>query len=143
MDSVTLRNLFMQTLEEYDQSYETRGDSSVSIAFDGDNLDKIEVHVAFVTTEDGTMGAVINCFDLFNFKDKLAEGLMACNQANDDELIKYYLDSDYDVVACSAVTFNAVGVECAFIPELVLTEAMLVALSVDETYPTFAKAKWA
>ena len=38
--------------------------------------------------------------------------------------------------------FDAYGLPSRFSPELVLSQALMVALSVDDEYPIFARAKW-
>lgn len=124
------------------ESHEELSEKIIRVVFSGDNLNEIPVLVSFGVTDSGTQIVNISCYALFNYEDKYAAGILACNQANDEGLIKYYIDEDKDVVAQSTLLFDAYGIPSHFSPELVLSQALMVALSVDDEYPIFARAKW-
>ena len=145
MNIASMKSAFLRTLNRYDDfysSYEELNEKIVRIVFSGENLNEIPVLVSFGVTDSGTQIVNISCYALFNYEDKYAAGILACNQANDEGMIKYYLDEDKDVVAQCTLLFDAYGIPSQFSPELVLSQALMVGLSVDDEYPIFAKAKW-
>jgi hypothetical protein len=140
-----MKSEFIRTLlrnDEFYRSYEELNEKIVRIVFSGENINEIAVLVSFGVTDSGTQIVNISCYELFNYEDKYAAGILACNQANDEGMIKYYIDEDKDVVAQSTLLFDAYGLPSHFSPELVLSQALMVALSVDDEYPIFARAKW-
>lgn len=140
-----MKSEFIRTLlrnDEFYRSYEELNEKIVRIVFGGENINEIAVLVSFGVTDSGTQIVNISCYELFNYEDKYAAGILACNQANDEGMIKYYIDEDKDVVAQSTLLFDAYGLPSRFSPELVLSQALMVALSVDDEYPIFARAKW-
>ena len=145
MTYTAMKQEFIRTLNrnsDFYRDYEELNEKIVRVVFSGENINEIAVLVNFGVTDSGTQIVNISCYDLFNYDDKYAAGVLACNEANDEGLIKYYIDEDNDVVAQSTLLFNAYGIPSQFSPELVLSQALMVALSVDDEYPIFAKAKW-
>ena len=109
----------------------------------GDNMNDIAVYVGFIVKgANEPILITINNFDLPNFSGAHAAGVEACNQINNDDLVKFYIDEDEDAIAQASLFFNAYKIPCDFSPELVLTVATTVALAVDDAYPILQRAKF-
>ena len=109
----------------------------------GDNLNDINIYVSVSSLESGAVMATISCYDFPNFSNHYAKGVLACNQLNNDELVRYFIDDEGDAGASLSILFNAYGVPSNFYPEQVLITAAMMALSADDAYAVFEKAKWA
>ena len=143
MTAQLMRELFLETLREKNQLFDELDDSNEIIRLDwreGDNLDEISIYVSFKVLDDGTEMAHVGCYDLPNFSDRFDKGVRICNQLNDDELVKYYIDDEGDAVTTTTLVFGACGVSVRYSPELVLTYANLTALSVDDAYAILSRA---
>ena len=146
MTTARMKELMIQTLEGYDgilTGYEDKGENTLQLTFTADNLESIDIFVSLGVMNDGAMFASLSCYDLVSFENNYAAGLVACNKANDDDMVKYYIDEDKDTVVHAIELFNAYGVAGDFDASKVLIRAIMMALAVDEEYPVFAKAKWA
>lgn len=145
MTASMMKDLFVDVLDKYDDAYDSyavMNEKTVKVTFAGDNLNQIDIMVSFTVLESGTMMAVLDNFDLLNFEDKYAEGVLACNQASNDGMVAYYIDEENDAVAEFTMMFSAFGIPSQFSPEQVLSNAIMLAMDVDDAYPIFAKAKW-
>ena len=145
MTATSMTRMFLAALEANDDfytKYEQAADHMIRVYFSGENLNEIIVYANFSTTSDGTGLVTITNYNLPNFDDKYGAGVLACNEANDEELVKFYLDEDNDVVVQSTLMFNAYGLSTEFSPMYVVQQLMTMALSIDDAYPIFAKAKW-
>ena len=145
MTASMMKDLFVDVLDKYDDaysSYAVMNEKTVKVTFAGENLSEIDCMVSFTVLDSGTMMAVINNFDLLNFEDKYAEGVLACNQASNDGMVSYYIDEENDAVAEFTMMFNAFGIPSQFSPEQVLGSVISMAMDVDDAYPIFAKAKF-
>lgn len=140
------KQAFIRTLIENDHlyaSFEERNEHTINITFHGENLKDINVSVTCIEAGDDAIVASVTCYDLFNFEDKYSAGLIACNKANEDNMmVKFYIDEDNDVVVKTTLLFNGYGVDAEFNPGVVFTLALQVMLSVEDEYPNFAKAKF-
>ena len=146
MTTARMKELMVGVLEKYDgilTGYEDKNEGTLQLTFAADNLESIDVFVCLSVMDDGAMIASLSCYDLVSFENNYAAGLTVCNKANDDDMVKYYIDEDKDTVVHAIELFNAYGVACDFDPAKVLLRAIMIALAVDEAYPVFAKAKWA
>ena len=140
------KRAFIQTLIENDflfASFEERNEHTIKITFRGDNLKEIDILVTILEAGEDSILTSVSCYDLFNFEDKYAAGLVACNKANDDSVVKFYIDEDNDTVVRSTLLFNGYAIDAEFNPGIVLTQALQIKLAVDDEYPNFAKAKFA
>ena len=143
MTATLMRELFLETLRRDNQLFDALDDSGEIIRLDwreGDNLEEISIYVSFKVLDNGTEMAHIGCYDLPNFSDRFDKGVRICNQLNDDELVKYYIDDEGDAVTTTTLLFSSCGVTAQFSPELVLAYANTTALSVDDAYPILARA---
>ncbi len=123
--------------------YDDSNDTTLVFKASGDNLDDINIYTSFREMDNGAILVSMGCYDLPNFSKQLAVGYATCNQLNDDELVKYYIDDDGDAVAQRTLIFNGYGVSSTFSPEQVLISATMMALSVDDAYAVLERAKWA
>ena len=146
MNVPMMKSMFLRAMardctlfSDYDDSHE----SIIRVTYNGDNLSEINVYVSFSLMDDGTMMANVGNYDLPNFSSNLAAGYKACNKANDDEMIKFYIDDDCDAVTQVTLIFNGYGISHDFSAEQVLCAAVQTALAVDSAYPMFQSAKWA
>ncbi len=132
------KKLFLNHLDAKGIKYDDRDEFHVVISYSGDNIRSIRIHVSF--DKDGEGMVQLYAWDIGNFSgDKLAKGLITCNELNAKyRWVKFYLDKDKDVcVSLDAyIDEHTVGEEC-----LNLVRRM-VNIS-DEAYPLFMKALWA
>lgn len=128
---------FLDKLDEEGLRYTEKEDSVVKISFRGNNLSAIDVFVFF--EENGDPVVQLKCWSIANFKSNLQAGLEVCNALNCKyRWVKFYIDKDYDVVACvdSLISDEEIcGTLCLF-----LVRRMINIL--DEAYPAIAKARW-
>ena len=81
----------------------------------------------------------VKCQNLFNFKEKQVNGLLACSQANQaSTLARFYLDEQGNVVAQMQQIYGG---------SIALSHALLMislfASDVDKNYRVFGKLRWA
>lgn len=128
---------FMRCMDQQGIKYRELDERKVSVRYSGDNLKTIAIIVAFDKNDSNTVQ--IYSFEIASFKeDKFAAGLLACNALNARfRWVKFYLDSDRDVIAemDAVVDYDSVGEECI---ELVRRMVGII----DEAYPEFMKAMW-
>ena len=145
MTKQMMRDLFISTLRRHNQIFDNLDESnenSLRLTWNGgDNLDEIDIFVNFSVLESGALMAHIGCYDLPNFSDCYDRGVRVCNQLNDDELVKYYIDEEGDAVTTTTLLYNSHGVPSEFSPEQVLSYANTTATSVDDVYPILINAK--
>lgn len=128
------KQLFIQHMIQEGIKYSEVNDHAVKVVYSGDNLQTIKIIVIF--DEDGDPLVSVRCWEIANFKDKLAEGYIATNKLNSEyRWVKYYLDKDYDVVASidAYVDEATCGSEC-----LSLVRRMVNII--DDSYPVFMRA---
>ncbi len=133
----TFKQLFMYYLDSQGVKYTDKDDDAVLITYSGDNMKSIPVYVFF--DRDGDPLVQFRCWDIANFKDKIAEGIVTCNSLNAKyRWVKFYLDEDQDIICeCDAyVDQGTCGAEClALVRRLVNIT--------DEAYPEFMRALYA
>ncbi len=128
------KQVFMNYMDSKGIKYTEKNERTVRVAYNGDNLRTIPVYVSF--DKDGEPLAQFRCWEIANFKDKIAQALFVCNQLNAKyRWIKFYLDDDKDILCeCDAyVDERTGGVIC-----LNLVRRMVNII--DESYPTIMKA---
>ena len=128
------KQLFIQHMIQEGIKYSEVNDRAVKVVYSGDNLQTIKIIVIF--DEDGDPLVSVRCWEIANFKDKLAEGYIATNKLNSEyRWVKYYLDKDYDVVAAidAYVDEHTCGSECM---SLVRRTVNII----DDSYPVFMRA---
>lgn len=146
MTEQTMRYLVVEALKEENSvfdRYDDSKDNTLVLYYEGDNLSEIGIYISFRTMDSGAYLVSMGCYDLPNFSKHYQAGIQACNKLNDDEMMKYYIDSDGDAVTNMALMFNAYGVSNDFSPKQVISFAVMMALSVDDAYPVLERAKWA
>ena len=131
------KQIFMNYLDREGVRYEDRDEFVVKVTYGGKNLSSIPIYVFF--DEDGDPIAELKCWDIANFKDKEAKGIIACNEVNAQyRWIRFYLDKDSDIVSDVDTYFDAdtCGQVCFNLLQRITNIT-------DKAYPTFAKALWA
>lgn len=131
------KQLFMSHMDRVGVKYSDIDERVVRVTYTGDNLKSIPINVFF--DKDGEGIVQLACWNIANFKDKFAAGVLACNNLNSEyRWVKYYLDSDTDVRCCldAYIDEETCGEEC-----LNLVRRMVNII--DDSYPTFMKALWA
>ena len=133
----------MQSTNCIFDTYEFSNDDMIVLRWrGGDNLNEINIYVSVRTMDSGSILVSMSCYDFSNFSNHYAKGLIACNQLNNDELVKYYIDEEGDAASHTTLLFNAYGVSSSFSPEQVLITASMMALSADDAYAVLEKSKW-
>lgn len=133
------KQIYMRYMDDNGIKYsEVQGrENVVKVVYTGDNLNSIPVFVFF--DKDGEGMVTLKCWDIANFKgNKLAAGLIACNDMNDKyRWVKFYVDKDGDIIAQidAYIDERTCGYECASLVRRVVNIT-------DEAYPTFMKALW-
>ena len=130
------KRLFLRQMDSKGIKYEDKDDFIVKVTFSGDNLKSIPVYVFF--DKDGDPMVQFKCWNIANFKGKEDKGIVACNKLNAEyRWVKYYLDSDADVVASldGYIDEMTCGDECIKLVSRVVNIT-------DDAYPTFARAMW-
>ncbi len=131
------KQLYMDYMDENGIKYSDVDDFVVRVAYTGDNLKSIPVHVFFDKTGDSVINMV--CFEIANFKSNTAAGLIACNEMNSKyRWVKFYIDNDGDLF-CSLDAYideDTCGEECRNLVGRIVN-------IVDEAYPVFMRALWA
>lgn len=130
------KQLFMNYMDREGIKYTDNGEFSVRIVYNGDNMQSIPVVVHF--DKDGDNMVQFHCWEIGNFKDKFAAGVLAANEMNAKyRWVKFYIDDDKDMV-CSTdayIDYDSCGEECMSLVRRVVNIT-------DEAYPTFMKALW-
>ncbi len=128
------KKVFMKYMDSKGIKYTETDTYVVRVSYSGDNMTKIPVYVFF--DSDGDPIVQFKCWEIANFKDKLAEGLIVCNMLNAKyRWVKFYLDDDRDVVCtCDAVLdIDTCGPECLSLVNRVVNIT-------DESYPDLMRA---
>ena len=131
------KRLFMNHMDREGIKYTDRGEFRVRVAYNGDNLKTIPVIVDF--DKDGDPMVQFHCWEIANFKDKFAAGVLACNILNAKyRWVKFYIDDDKDVVCSVDAYIDEIncGSECMALVRRVVNIT-------DEAYPIFMKALFA
>ncbi len=128
------KKIFMKHMDSKCVRYTDVDDKVVRVAYNGENIESVAVYVSFDSKGEGKVQ--LSCWDIANFKGKLAQGLIICNTLNDQyRWVKFYLDDDHDVVC-----------ECdAYINDLTCGSICLALVNaivsiVDDSYPSIANA---
>ncbi len=130
------KQIFMQQLNERRIAFSDFNDTTVRIVYTGNNLKSIPIFIAF--DEDDDPISELFCFEIANFKDKEGEGLVACNDLNQEyRWVRFYLDDDCDLAVASDGDFspNAVCDDC-------LINIQRLVNAIDQAYPTVVQALW-
>ncbi len=144
MTTEHLKELFIDAFNKENLAFneiDTSHDSLVVLTAKGDNLEEINVYISFAINSDGSILSNIGCYDFPNFIGCEEAGYRACNQLNNDEWVKYYIDKDGDAVAYAVVLFNGYEINNEFSPEQILSVATIMKLSADYAYPVLKEAK--
>ncbi len=134
---------FIDTLKQEQSIFSTYDDvneSTVSIGFNGQHLEKVNIYITFMPSEEGYCTVTLGCFALPNFSARYQKGLELCNQLNNTEMVKFYLDKEGYVTMYSALSFNSFGVSNEFSPKQILSTASVMALCADRAYPMLQQA---
>lgn len=134
---------FIDTLKQEQSIFSTYDDvneSTVSICFNGQYLEKVNIYISFMPSDDGPCTVTLGCFALPNFSTRYQKGLELCNHLNSTEMAKFYLDKEGYVTMYAALSFNSFGVSNEFSPKQILSTASVMALSADRAYPTLQQA---
>jgi len=88
---------------------------------------------------DGLTLIDVRCQKLINFKEKQANGLLACNQANQQSTIaRFYTNEQGEAIAQTQLVY---GGSVAYAHALLMIS--LFASDVDKNYSMLAKMRWA
>lgn len=142
MDMYGQAQLFEQAAQEDGLKYDRveGGDRPhFSVAFGGGDFAYQHLVVHVIMDADGKSAQFVSSPVAHAQEDKMAQMMLACNQSNARfRWIKFYLDSDNDVMAEADAVLDEVsgGKECV---EIVRRMASIV----DAAYPDFMKAAWA
>lgn len=130
--------LFISQLEKKGVKYRVINNDLILIAFDGHNINTVEVFVDF--DDDGKGKVKILCKSIGKFdEDRYANALITCNLMNYKyRWVKFCVDPDNEVVAQMDAIVDEVtcGEESL---ELVLRMVAII----DDVYPEFMRARWA
>lgn len=130
------KKIFLNYLDENNVHYTDHSEFAVRVPYSGENLKTIPMFVSF--DREGKAFANIKCFEIANFKGKEEQGLRLCNELhNKYRWLKFYLDSDLDLIACLDTYFDAHT--CGF---FCLDLVMRAVSIIDETYPQIVRAMW-
>ena len=124
---------FMRYMDAQGVKYTDTAEFRVRVAYTGENLKSIPVYVTF--DSDGDNLVQFHCWEIANFKDKLSDGIFACNFLNAKyRWGKFYIDDDGDVVCSTDAYLGAdCGSECLSLVHRVVNIT-------DQAYPVFMKA---
>ena len=130
------KQIFLNYLDEKGVKYTDQDEHRLSISVSGKNHKNIVIHVNFDKEGDGIVR--LCSWEIANFKDKFAAGIMACNEMNAQwRWVKFYIDEDMDVMCemDARIDEATCASECF---ELTLRVYDII----DKAYPTFMKALW-
>ena len=130
------KNLFMRYMDDQGIKYSDVKENVVKVVYTGDNLKSIPIFVFF--DKDGDPLVSFKCWEIANFKDKEAAGIIACNQLNNQyRWVTFYVDDDADVITQidSYVDDETCGKIC-----LSLVKRMVNII--DDSYPEIMKTLW-
>ena len=130
------KNLFMRYMDDEGIKYTDVKENVVKVVYTGDNLKSIPIFVFF--DKDGDPLVSFKCWEIANFKDKEAVGIITCNQLNNQyRWVTFYVDDDADVITQidSYVDENTCGPICMSLVRRMVN-------IVDEAYPEFMRALW-
>ena len=126
---------FMDYLDENDITYDDLDDGLVKICFGGDNAKTIEV---IASLEEDNPDAELASYSIGNFKNNYEAGIRVCDEMNREyRWVKFYLDSDADVVAKIYVRVDEYN--CGEFCAKALVRLVDI---IDATYPNFLRALW-
>ena len=129
------KNLFMRYLDDKGVPYSDIQEDRIKLDGIGDNLNSIPI---FVTFGREMRVVTVNFWNIANFKNREAAGILACNYLNQQNAwCKFWLDEDADVIAQIDSFFDedGCGSDC-------LTLVKIMRKKIDETYPEFMRALW-
>lgn len=131
-----MKQCFLKFMDEKGIEYTDRDENVVEVAYSGVNVRAIPIYVDF--DDNGSQCVAFKCWEIANFKNKLAAGLIACNELNKKwRWVKFYIDNDGDIIADndSIVSSDTCGSECF---EIVRRMVNII----DESYQTIMQALW-
>jgi hypothetical protein len=131
------KQLFMQHMDSVGIRYTDVNENSVKISYTGDNLKTIGIFVMF--DKEGNPSAELKCWEVANFKNKEAKGLVVCNELNSKyRWVKFFVDKSADIIVeADAILDNATcGEEC-------MSMVRRMVRIIDESYPSIGRALWA
>lgn len=130
------KQLFMQHMDSVGIRYTDVNENSVKISYTGDNLKTIGIFVMF--DKEGNPSAELKCWEVANFKNKEAKGLVVCNELNSKyRWVKFFVDKSADIIVeADAILDNATcGEEC-------MSMVRRMVRIIDESYPSIGRALW-
>ncbi len=128
------KQLFMNYMDAQGVKYVDKGDNVVLVTYNCKNIRSVPVYVFF--DKEGDALVQLYCWDIANFGDKMAEGMIACNTVNSEyRWVKYYVNQKNEIVCtCDAYIDEATcGSECLSLVHRVVNIT-------DEVYPSFMRA---
>ncbi len=127
------KQAFMSYMDEKGVRYDDIGEDLVRVTYNGEKQKTIPVVVSF--DKDGGNLVSFHCWDIASFKEKPADGLVACNFLNSKyRWVKFYITDKSDAVCSNdALLDEDCGAECL---QLVLRMVDII----DDAYPVFMKA---
>ena len=130
------KNLFMRYMDDQGIKYTDVKENVVKVVYTGDNLKTIPIFVFF--DKDGDPLVTFKCWEIANFKDKEAAGIIACNQLNNQyRWVTFYVDDDADVITQidSYVSEETCGAVCMSLVKRMVN-------IIDESYPNIMHSLW-
>lgn len=131
------RDAALAYLDENNIQYAVVDDETITITYDGENMESVKVFVVFNAGAPNYV--VLSSWNLGNFDEShLAAGYKAMNEINNTyKWVKFYLDDDNDVTAKSdlIVDLDSCGEE-------ILNRVLRVVWVSDEAYPVVMSARW-
>ena len=131
------KSLVTRYMDRNDIKYTEVKDNVVKVVYTGDNLRTIPIFVFF--DEDGEPLVSLKCWEIANFKeDKLAAGIIACNELNKRfRWVCFYLDDDRDVIAQIDAYID--DESCGNVVTSLIKRMVNI---IDEGYPTIMQGVW-
>ena len=127
------KQIFMQQLNEKRIAFSDFNETTVRIVYSGNNLKTIPVYISF--DKDDECNCELFCFDIANFSEKVGEGLVLCNQLNEEyRWVRFYLDDDEDLFVASDGDFSA-----NFVCDDNLVNIQRLVNAIDLAYPAICE----
>lgn len=132
------KDAYLAYMDREGIKYTDVNERNVRVTYNGDNCRSITVSVTF-DDKDGH-GAHFVCYDIGSFKgDKYANALLLSNElCCKYRWVKFYLDSDKDVVVDCDASFDLAS--CGYVCRRMVSHVVSI---VDEAYLEYMKIKFA
>ena len=143
MTQAEAKAFFIDSLKQENSifsGYEDINESTVSISFNGKDIEKVNIYVSFNPSENNSWLVTLGCFCLPNFADRYQKGIDVCNYLNATETVKYYIDKEGYATAYATLFFNSFGVSNELNPKQIISTAAVMALSADHVYTILQQA---